>query len=399
MRILKVTQAYHPFVDAGGPAVKVRAIAKALAGRGHRVTVLTADLGLGLKEGRAAIAEPSRWGRQTHEHGVEAIYLSTLAQYRAMTLNPGLLRFCLERLHTFDLVHIYGLYDLLGPGVAYFCRLDLPYLVEPLGMTRPIDRGFRLKRLWHKLLGNRLLRNASLLIATSEQEQQELTADGFPPAKVRVRYNGVDLREFENLPPRGTFRRKWNIPSDAPMVLFLGRLIPRKGADLLLEAFPRAFPDGGRLVIAGPEGDGGYLEELRRKAVALGLAARVIWPGPLYDEEKNAALADADIFVLPSQYENFANSVAEAIACRTPVIVTERCGISALVSQQAGLVIPRDVQPLVKALQELTANKALYTKLKAGCQQVAAKISWRELGRRMEDCYKEVLAARSVGHG
>jgi len=264
-----------------------------------------------------------------------------------------------------------------------------------MGMTRPIDRGFWLKRLWHVLLGNRVLQGASLLIATSEQEQRELITAGFPPERVRVRYNGLDLEEFRQLPPRGSFRRRWQIEPNEPLILFFGRLIPRKGADLLLEAFATAFSHTGRLVIAGPEGEPGYLQTLAKKARALGIDRRVAFTGPLYGADKNAALADADIFALPSRYENFANAAAEAMACGTPVIVTESCGISALVSQGAGLVIPRSERALTQGLRELTANTALYSRLQAGCYNVVAQISWEELGGRMEDYYTHVLAERA----
>ncbi len=396
MRILKVTQAYYPFLDMGGPALKVRGLARSLVQRGHHVTVLTADLGLDQSLGLSASVEPNAWGWRSCQDGVETIYLRTRARYRAMTLNPDVIRFSQASLGDFDLVHIYGLYDLLGPAVASLSRRrDIPYVVEPMGMTRPIDRGFWLKRLWHVLLGNRVLQGASLLIATSEQEQRELITAGFPPERVRVRYNGLDLEEFRQLPPRGSFRRRWQIEPNEPLILFFGRLIPRKGADLLLEAFATAFSHTGRLVIAGPEGEPGYLQTLAKKARALGIDRRVAFTGPLYGADKNAALADADIFALPSRYENFANAAAEAMACGTPVIVTESCGISALVSQGAGLVIPRSERALTQGLRELTANTALYSRLQAGCYNVVAQISWEELGGRMEDYYTHVLAERA----
>ncbi len=396
MRVLMVTQAYYPFLDRGGPAVKVRAIAKELAKRGHHVTVLTADLGFRTGGRQSVIVERDPRGWRVREDGVEAIYLRGRPWYRTLTVNPGVISFCNQRIETFDLVHIFGLYDLLGPIVAWFCRRrGVPYLVEPMGMIRPIDRGFRLKRLWHAILGNYLLRAASLLIATSEQEQEELIKDGFPQEKVRVRHNGLALEEFRQLPPCGTFRRKLSIPSTELIILFLGRLIPRKGADILIEAFSRAFPESGRLVIAGPEGERGYLHFLGDKSRNLGTNKRVIFTGPLYGEEKKAALSDADVFVLPSRYENFGNAAAEAVACGTPVIVTDSCGISLLVKCRAGLVIPYDAPALSEALKELTTNKALYTRLQAGCKQVASQISWDELSTQMETYYTQVLKNES----
>ena len=124
MRILHVTQTYHPFLERGGPTVKVRSIAEGLAKRGHQVTVLTSWYG------RPFAA------RQVMLGGVEVIYLRPFATYRAMTFNSGLLKFCKKRLRNFDLVHIYGLYDFSGRWwltTAHEC--GIPYVIEPLGMA------------------------------------------------------------------------------------------------------------------------------------------------------------------------------------------------------------------------------------------------------------------------
>src|SRR5579863_7852875 len=89
MRLLYLTQAYYPFLEQGGPTVKVRALARGLASSGHTVTVLTADLGLGSPKHNTSGAAPGRWGFELREDGVEAIYLRTRARYRALTWNPG----------------------------------------------------------------------------------------------------------------------------------------------------------------------------------------------------------------------------------------------------------------------------------------------------------------------
>src|ERR1700730_13678271 len=92
MQVLMVVQSYFPFQDRGGPVVKVRALARGLARRQHEVTVLTADLGLTERTGMNA--ERCRWGWRADEDGVETIYLSSLAHYRALTLNPRVIGFC-----------------------------------------------------------------------------------------------------------------------------------------------------------------------------------------------------------------------------------------------------------------------------------------------------------------
>ncbi len=388
MRILKVTQAYYPFTARGGPAVKVRSIARALKERGNDVVVLTADLGFGPKEIAAAgvVADPDGW--RADLDGVEVIYFSTRFHYRNLTVNPGVLRFCQRRLQEFDVVHVYGLYDTLGPAVGRYCRkLGVPYFVEPLGMTRPIDRGFLLKKLWWKLFRN-FVPGASQVVATSEMEKAELLADGYARDRVLLRYNGIEREEFLRLPPPGAFRKKMGIRDDERFMIFLGRIIPRKGADLLIEALPLLGPGKIKLVLAGPEGETGYLAELRAKARTLGVENRVVFAGPLYDDDKKSALADAWVFALPSRYENFGNAAAEAIACGTPAIVTDRCGIAPLIDQRAGLVTSYDSGALAQTLRDLLGNTDLYQTLKEGCREVAVEISWENLVGGMQASYE-----------
>ncbi len=386
MHTLMVSQVYDPFHHLGGPTFKVRALAEHLARRGHSVVVLTTSLG------------PQQPPGRIRRGPVEAIYLKPWLRYRTTTWNAGLVAFCRRELRHFDLVHIFGLYDLLGPLVAHFCRRwQIPYLIEPLGMTRPIDRSFRLKRFWHGLVGRDYLRRAYALVATSEPEYEELLAEGFPARQLFLRYNGIDLSQFADLPPRGAFRRKHGIPLEEPMLLFLGRLIPRKGADLAIEAFARALPAGGRLVVAGPEGEPEYLRRLRKQSEQLGCAARVLFPGPLLEREKLEALVDADAFLLPSRYENFANTVVEAVACGTPVIVTEQCGVSRLVQDRVGLVIPREVSALTDAIHRLLTDAALRERFRSACPDLATALSWDTLAQVTEQQYQKVLTHRHAG--
>jgi glycosyltransferase involved in cell wall biosynthesis len=394
MRILKVTQAYYPFFDRGGPAIKVRAIARALVAQGHQITVLTADLGFKPKDLALARAVQDGRGWRSELDGVEAIYLGTQCHYRNLTVNASVMGFCRESLRDFDLVHIYGLYDALGPVVAWYCRqYGIPYLVEPLGMTRPIDRGFVVKKLWNRL-ANGYLNRADRMIATSELEKAELLTEGFSADQVLLRYNGVDLEEFRQLPSRGTFLKKAGLRDDERIVVFLGRLIPRKGADLLIEAISQIGDHKARLIIAGPEGEAGYLASLRVKARVLGVEQRVLFTGPLYDDDKKAALVDAWVLALPSRYENFGNAAAEAIACGTPAIVSDQCGIAPLLNQRAGLVTSYDSEAVARTLEDLVKDANLYLRLKAGCPQVANEISWDRLVQEMQHSYEQVTDQR-----
>ncbi|MGC1967555.1 MAG: glycosyltransferase [Candidatus Acidiferrales bacterium] len=396
VHILNVAQTYFPYAAEGGRPAKVRAISGKLAEHGHSVTVLTANLGMSEWLRVAHQPEETRMGLESTENGIVAIYLPTLARYRVLTINPRVIRFCRGLLAGFDLVHFYGLYDLLGPMVGYFCRREgIPYVIEPMGMYRPIDRAIRMKKIWHRTVGGAFWRNAAKIIATSELEQQELEEDGVAQAKIAIRYNGIDLSAKNT--PRGEFRLKWGILADEPLILFLSRLIPRKGADVLIEAFAAACPEWGRLVIVGPEGEPGYQAQLEQCAQDCGVRARVLFTGPLYEEDKISVLADADVFALPSRYENFANVVAEAIACGVPVIITPFCGIRSLVDGRAGLVVNPEKKAFAAALEAMLHDRLLYARLKESCREVALQFSWDHLTDQMEGYYQEILArGRSV---
>jgi glycosyltransferase involved in cell wall biosynthesis len=395
MKILKTAQAYYPFQESGGPAVKVRAIALGLARRRHSVTVLTSDWGFQPSLAPTMNAEKCRWGWCAEEQGVSAVFLRSAARYRAMSLNPGVISFSRRSVSHFDIVHVYGLYDLLGPTVTFFCRRNhIPYVVEPMGMFRPIVRSIGLKKAYHRLFGRRLLERAYRLIATSDQERQELIEGGINPEQIVVRRNGVESPPY--LLGSGAFRVAWQIPSTAKVVLFLGRLEPKKSPELLLEAFARwrqrsQFGAQAVLVIAGPAKDNSYAARLRSLASSEGIAEVVRFAGPLYDQDKWSAYRDADVFVLPSQNENFGNSAAEAMACGTPVIVTNQCGIAPLVTNRGGLVVEHDATAIADALNILLEDDDAAERFRRGCAAVVKELSWDEPIGEMVRIYSSAL--------
>src|SRR5882672_9195438 len=121
MRILNVTESYAPFYEFGGPPAKVEALSRGLAKRGNEVTVLTADWGIEERTAETPQArsfERSPFGWAAEDGGVKAVYLPTWMRYRATSWNPAIGRYLRARLDQFDVVHIFGLYDLLGPAAA-----------------------------------------------------------------------------------------------------------------------------------------------------------------------------------------------------------------------------------------------------------------------------------------
>lgn len=397
MRILNVTQTYAPFFQFGGPPVKVKALAEGMAKRGHQVTVLTADWGIDARQPEnldGRVAEPFPFGRRTNTNGVTAVYLPNWFHYRATSWNPALRRYLRSRLFDFDIVHIFGLYDLLGPQVAKeCCKRKIPYIVEPIGMFVPIVRSFFLKRVYHRYWGSKMITHASRIIATAEQEQEELLAGGIPQHKIVLRRNGVEAPAC--LPRRGAFRRGLQIKEEHPLILFLGRLSKKKSPDLLLKAFAaiRHSPTLPHLAFVGPD-ESGMQARLQQMATELGVADRAHFSAPLAGDEKWSAYRDADIFVLPSQNENFGNTAAESVAVGTPVIVTNQCGIAPILNGSA-IIIKHDEAELKEAIERLLSDKQLYTNLRHGCAEVMVRLDWQQPLQQMEQIYS-VLAARSA---
>jgi glycosyltransferase involved in cell wall biosynthesis len=397
MRILNVTETYAPFLEFGGPPVKVRALSEGLARRSHTVGVLTADWGLEKRmqsqEGKIT-AERSPFGWRRAENGVQAIYLPTWFRYRTVSWNPAVKRYCRARLKNFDVVHIFGLYDLLGPAVAAACRVrNLPYILEPIGMFVPIVRNLWMKGLYHFVWGRRLLEGASAVIATSDQEAEELVESGVPRTKITLRRNGVEAPAL--WPEPGAFRRTHGISQDAKLILFLGRLSAKKSPDLLVQAFASLPPQVGgktlQLVFAGPD-EGGMKAQLDQMASQLGVRTRVQFAGPVFGETKWAAYRDADVFALPSQNENFGNTAAEAVAAGTPVIVTEQCGIAPLLAGEAGLVVRHDSAALSEALARVLGEAEVRARLAGGCAKVTSRLGWDEPVREMETLYARLAS-------
>lgn len=396
MRILNVTQTYFPFLEFGGPPVKVRALSQRLVKLGHQVTVLTADWGFGSsgpETKSSSSVERTPFGWRLVENGIEAIYLRSWLRYRALSWTPGIAKFCRAGLWNFDVIHIFGLYDFLGPATAAACRRSaVPYVIEPIGMFLPIVRNFLLKRMYHLTLGERMLRGSRKIIATSPQEVAELASSGLPAEKIVLRRNGVEIPE--TMPDRGKFRAALGIPENSKLILYLGRLSEKKSPNILLQAFASVCKVRSDaqvcLVFAGPD-EAGMEKKLRQMAGELGITSRVHMPGAVFGGQKWSAYRDADVFVLPSQNENFGNTAGEAVAAGTPVVVTDKCGVAPLLADVAGLVVKHDAAAIARALERMLWELGLHEKLSAGCRRVAAQLDWDEPAREMETLYEQLV--------
>jgi glycosyltransferase involved in cell wall biosynthesis len=239
------------------------------------------------------------------------------------------------------------------------------------------------------------LRDASKVIAEGQEEAEQYKAMGVREEKIVVISNGIDLSEFSDLPPKGCFKKKFNIPEDKKIILYLGRIHKIKGIDFLVKAYAHLtksmnFNDA-ILVIAGP--DDGYLRETQALINSLKIDDIVLLTGPLYGRDKLEAYIDADVYVLPSRYENWGLTALEAVACGTPVILTENCGAAKYFKDKVGLVVKPDSSHLAEALLEMFLSQDKRELFRENGRTLIEKFSISEVVSELEKVYEEVRSS------
>lgn len=368
MRILHVVPTYLPARRYGGPIVSVHGLCKALVARGHEVEVFTTNV-----DGDGVSDVPV--GVPVDVDGVGVRYFSS-PQPR-LYWSPGMRR-ALRDVDCFDLVHIHAVY--LWPGVAAARaarKAAVPYVISPRGMLVPelISGKSRLpKLLWLKLMERRGFKGAAAIHFTSDLERADASRVGLPLGHPLVIPNGVDVA------PRP------DVPRDERTLLFLGRINWKKGLDQVIEALP-ALP-GVRLIIAGNDEEE-LSPRLRELAARLGVAERVEFPGPVYDEAKDELLARATLFVLLSRNENFGNAVLEALAMETPVVLSEGVGLAVeVVNAGAGILGLEGVSALL-ADSERRGEMG-----QRGRELVESRFAWARIAEEMEEAYCSIRSRR-----
>jgi glycosyltransferase involved in cell wall biosynthesis len=369
----------------------VRQLAAGLARSGIETHVATTD-----DNGPTRLRVP--FGRPIEQDGVTYWYFPR--QTRFYTFSWPMSLWLSRHVDDFDLVHIHALFSYATLPAAFFAyRHDVPYVVRPLGTLNEWGMQNRrpwLKRLSFRLLESRVIQRAAVVHYTSDQERTEaekLHVSGH----AAVIPNAVpDSRARRTT---GAFRAGHPWLRGRRIVLFLSRLDRKKGLDLLLQGFVRSrrhSPEAA-LVIAG-DGQPEYVAALKRQAESLGIAGDVLWTGFLEGENKDAAMADADVFVLPSYSENFGIAVAEAMAAGLPVIVTDQVGIYRDVAEaRAGLVVRCDAGELSQALVRLLCDSTLRTSMGRNAKRLAtAKYSQSAVTGKIIDVYNGIVRARPI---
>ncbi len=282
--------------------------------------------------------------------------LSNAAAYHLQLFLPrGLDTWLSRRAVDFDVAHLHACRNLpVTLAARRLRRAGVPYVIAPHGTAPRIERRRLLKRLYDLTVGRRDISGAAAYQAVSEAERRQLIGARPRLSRIEVVGNPIDGNEYEDLPRAASFRRELGI-GERRLVLYLGRLAPRKRIDLLLRGFAALDDAEARLVIAG--NDQGARRGLERLARSLRIESRVSFPGLLEGKRRLSALRDADVVVNPAVDEVFGLVPVEAVLCGTPVVVADDCGAPEIFAAigLARVIRAADPDALAGAIAELSS--------------------------------------------
>ena len=436
MKIAHIQGIFSP--EHGGPAQSLTNYCRGQVAAGHRVEV---------------------WTLEGYPHTSPAIRLPPPVETHVFAVEPpsrlggsARMRKALERAEPADVYHLHGAWlRAMQYAAAAALRRKRPYVLEIMGMYEPwaLGQKWMQKRLVRWWFQDRILREAACLHVNSSQEAAYLRQLGFqnPIAVIPV---GVDLIKLEmqqaevnSQPPPSALRPPWPVksapllhraalrsqlpapssqlpafasyapssapssPSDLagrPFVLYLSRLHPKKGLDLLIRSWAKnrkseignRKSDDWRLVIAGT-GPQDYVNECRQLADRLGIASQCLWLGHVDEGQKSWLFTNAHCYVLPTSSENFGNTVAEALAHGTPVITTRHTPWSDLPKYACGWMVDNTEEELCPALEQaLGLDAAARARMgDAGRPLVREKYSLPSVLNSVEAVYQWVAGSGS----
>jgi glycosyltransferase involved in cell wall biosynthesis len=392
MRILHVTLAYEPAWHLGGIVRAVSQLCRGMTHLGHQVTVYSTDSGLDHRM-EVSTQQPMELG------GVKVYYFNTEYSLK-YGYSPSLAKACRANLKHFDIIHLASPWSYPGITAGRAARRQrIPYVMSPHGSLSIQNQGLKT---WKKLVYLNLveganLRGAAAIHYTTEIEKQENIYIGIKVPSFIVP-NGVDISEFDNPPDKGEARKELGLPASPLIVLYFGRLEPKKALDILIRAFAKTLREAGSqavLCLAGPDfGQQALLQNLARD---LGIAERVIFPGYIPPEKRKSILAAADLSALVAHPgENFGISALEGMLVGRPALLSTNVGFyHAAVDAEAALAVPVQVEPMSQALRQFLGDPTRLVAMgKAAYSFARGHYDYKVVAATMVQAYEDILSGR-----
>ena len=374
----------------GGPVFVLKALSRLQAKTGLDVTICTTNTDY------PAGVITQNTNKLIQVDGVNVIYHRA---YGPLLHSISMWHWLRKEIASFDIVHIHGLYRHPVSAAARIAKKHgVPYIIRTQGSLDPFIYAQSKKSLWLKRLHERCfdfpnLNKASALHFTTEEEQELVSPLNFESPGVVIP-NGLDWGVYEELPDRGAFRRSLGIGETDPLILFLGRLNFKKGLDHLIPAFAlvREKLPKAQLAVVGPDNDG-FASQIKSWCAQYNVEENVTFVDFLQQDAKKQAFVDADVFALTSYAENFGVTVAESMACGTPVVISDRVNLwREVLTAGAGLVPELDKASIAEALLVLIQDANLAKEMGRNGRVVAEQqFAWQAILSDLEAVYRRFM--------
>ncbi len=390
MKVLHVTPYFAPAFCYGGPPRSIHSLCRGLKQIDVQVSVLTTTAN-GPGELPASITANEDYD------GIATRYVPRsfpkkffVARQFARHLN--------ELLPRHDLVHLHGCWNYVAWKTMRHCRRNaVPYVVSPRGMLDQTSLRHSSLKKWLALrLGEGTsLRGAAAFQASTEEERARIEDNEFG-RPIDVIPNSLDTQEFDDLPSREAARRELGIPAGDSVFIYVGRLHPQKGLDVLCEAFRIVVGQRPhcRLILVG-DGDPIYRLGLQQRFHDLVAGQQLIFAGQLEGPRRLKAYAASNVFAFASQCESFGMSVCEAMASGLPVVLSRECPWPQVEQWNAGLRVPRVAAAFAQAMLESTDNRTRWDEMGSrGRKGVMTHFGLESVAQQMRQLYQRCLSGR-----
>jgi glycosyltransferase involved in cell wall biosynthesis len=362
-------------IDGGGSVERIYQLSKHLVLAGEDCTILTTRQG---------------WSEE-HFRGLGKVNVVALPFISERFKIPlGLFRWLNKHAIEYDIIHLAMNWTSITAITYLYLRFsNRQYVYSAMGWLSINGRSRLIKHVYKLFFTKNMVRNASACIAVSKREVNDYISLGVEPCKVYLIPNGFTTESILNKENGRFFRLSHKIDS-RPIILFIGRLNPIKGPDLLIRAFAEVsdYYPSHQLIIAG--NDYGFLEELKHIVNIYKIVDRVTFLNPIFGVEKYSAYQSADVFVIPSRFDTMTIVALEAAASGTPVLLTRQCDFSELQEAGGGLEVEASVEGIKFGLRKLLSNHKTLTEIgDRGKEFVFNNYSWETICKMFIEVFKK----------
>ena len=371
----------------GGPTKIVLELAQAVGNLGHDVDIVTTPA-----NGSTNLDVPLYKWIDEKNYRIQYFNYWDIADYK---ISLSLTKWLFQHVTDYDLVHTNAVFSYPVLPAHWACQFHkVPYIMTPHGMLEPWAMSYKAekKRLYYDLIEKPALKKAAAIQITGSPEAKSIKSYGIETPMIFVA-NGIHRHDCETLANPEVFYQEFPHTRNKTLIIFLARIDPKKGLDLLAKAFSQVyaqFPQS-HVIIAGPDNTG-FLPTVQNYFAEAGCLEAVTFTGILTGAIKYAALAAARVYVAPSYSEGFSMSVLEGMAAGLPCVITTGCNFPEAGLAKAAYIVKVDAEEIAQQLIYCLKNPQLATETGDRARRlIMQQYTWERIAINLQNAYEAIV--------